>query len=418
MALQLVTDGSKPATEKALRFAYPAGSYKPSGRIVGGGGMKAAVNPASPANGLLYEPSAPSDGATNIALEMSVRLAPDFDCRKGGKLHGLYGGDHTSGGEFPNGTNGWSIRFHFRQGCWMEVYAYLPLGRANPCNAPPLQGGPDNEEGGDDSPGAACFACSCVPQTVGVAAPSPGSPAGSFHAESCTTGSGVSLGRASFRLVPGQWQTLLLHVVLNSVADDGSVIGDGSVTLYSDGQLALHQPSLVFRTTRQLAVDGLYLNTFFGGGDGSYATPVATWSEVAAISLWAGIPQPKAPYYSAAATAGGPPGTAGGDSASKNKRALSTTALALIIVGGIASLPCAFAAGFAAVTALSARAARNNLEDRGKDTEGEPPSPASREAARASRFPQQAMAPSLAQLPTAQGGPGRDDLGWPRRGMV
>lgn len=109
-----VSDADLP--QRALRVHYPAGSVSPSAtREYGtpGGGMQ------------VYLPGV--EGARDEAyLRYWVSFPPDFDFVKGGKLPGLWGGSEVSGGEEPDGTNGFSTRLMWRADGAGEVYLYAP----------------------------------------------------------------------------------------------------------------------------------------------------------------------------------------------------------------------------------------------------------------------------------------------------
>ncbi|MBC2607480.1 polysaccharide lyase [Pelagicoccus albus] len=65
----------------------------------------------------------------SLYLRYYVKFEQGFDFRLGGKLPGLMGGADSwsrSGGNQPDGTNGWTLRFMWRQGGELVVYAYLP----------------------------------------------------------------------------------------------------------------------------------------------------------------------------------------------------------------------------------------------------------------------------------------------------
>ena len=62
----------------------------------------------------------------SMYLEYKVRFAEDFDWVLGGKLPGLDGGTGNSGGNKPNGEDGWSVRFMWRGGGEGVAYVYHP----------------------------------------------------------------------------------------------------------------------------------------------------------------------------------------------------------------------------------------------------------------------------------------------------
>lgn len=64
-----------------------------------------------------------------LYLRYYVKFEEGFDFVKGGKLPGLMGGGDSwnrSGGNQPDGTNGWTLRFMWRTGGRIVVYAYVP----------------------------------------------------------------------------------------------------------------------------------------------------------------------------------------------------------------------------------------------------------------------------------------------------
>ena len=64
-----------------------------------------------------------------IYLRYYLKFEEGFDFRLGGKLPGLMGGGNSwsrSGGDQPDGTNGWTTRFMWRRNGQIVVYAYLP----------------------------------------------------------------------------------------------------------------------------------------------------------------------------------------------------------------------------------------------------------------------------------------------------
>jgi len=100
----------------AIRVDFPAGSVSPSASREHGapeGGMQVFLP-------LVGEPL---DAAH---LRYWVRFPADFEFVKGGKLPGLYGGEEVSGGEEPDGTDGFSTRLMWRADGDAEVYLYAP----------------------------------------------------------------------------------------------------------------------------------------------------------------------------------------------------------------------------------------------------------------------------------------------------
>ena len=187
---------------KFLRVKYPRNSYSPNG---------------------VKQDNAPWGGAQFISdigshdslhLRYYVRFDKNFNFVKGGKLPGLCGGTANSGGNIPNGTDGFSTRFMWRSLGGGELYAYMP----------------DSKEWG------------------------------------------TSLGRDNWQFKRGKWQVVEHQLVLNEPGKE-----NGIVRVWIDGELALEEKNLKFRTTGVLKIDGIFFSTFFGGNDNTWATPIDTY---------------------------------------------------------------------------------------------------------------------------------------------
>lgn len=61
-----------------------------------------------------------------MRLSYAVRFSSNFNFVLGGKLPGLYGGIGNTGGNIPDGTDGFSTRYMWGRNGVGEVYAYLP----------------------------------------------------------------------------------------------------------------------------------------------------------------------------------------------------------------------------------------------------------------------------------------------------
>jgi hypothetical protein len=213
----LVEDPSAPGGT-LLRASYPEGSAS-RGTDGPDGGLQAYLELPAPVDVL--------------DLSYQVRFPEGFDFVKGGKLPGLYGGTENSGGDIPDGTDGFSTRYMWRTGGEGEVYAYLP----------------SSEE----------------------------------H--------GTSLGRGCWTFTPGDWTALHQRVQLNTPGT-----ADGRITVWQDDRLVLDRGGLEFRSTDQLRIDGVFFSTFFGGGDSSWASPADQHADFAGFALTEGsAPPPGAP---------------------------------------------------------------------------------------------------------------------------
>jgi hypothetical protein len=106
---------------------YPKGSSSPA----------SSEKYGSPEGGMQTYLTVDGQGQDEAYLRYWVRFPTDFEFVRGGKLPGLFGGTKVSGGEHPDGTNGFSTRLMWRSGGAGEVYLYAPhesgtsLGRGN-----------------------------------------------------------------------------------------------------------------------------------------------------------------------------------------------------------------------------------------------------------------------------------------------
>jgi hypothetical protein len=188
----------------------------------GSASSRAAAEEGTPDGGVQAYLRLPSGSLDQARLRYYVRFQPGFDFVKGGKLPGLYGGTVTAGRHIPDGTNGFSTRYMWRKGGAGEVYAYLPGSVSH----------------------------------------------------------GTSLGRNSWQFKPGQWTPIEQEVRLNNPGQ-----ADGSITVWVNGAQVFQQSGMVYRTTRNLKIDGLFFSTFFGGGDSSWASPSDQYADFADFSV-------------------------------------------------------------------------------------------------------------------------------------
>lgn len=163
----------------------------------------------------------------SLKLSYYVRFPKGFDPVKGGKLPGLYGGIPKSGGKIPDGTDGWSTRYMWDEKGGAFVYAYLPTSR--------------------------------------------------------NYGSKFSGDKEKWKLDYGQWNKMEQQITLNSPGQS-----NGRIQAWLDGDKVLDASGVKFRTVDRLKIDGIFFSTFFGGGDGSYATPRDQYVDFANFSVAAG----------------------------------------------------------------------------------------------------------------------------------
>lgn len=197
---------------RVLRATYPQGSASPT----------VARNTSSPLGGGQFYADLEITPRDSLHLRYYVRFALGFDFVKGGKLPGLFGGSVGTGGQIPDGTNGFTTRFMFRKDGDGEVYAYFPSSVKH----------------------------------------------------------GTSLGRGNWRFQPGKWHLIEQEVNLNTPDKK-----DGSIRVWFEGKLVLDQKNLVFRTVPTLKIEGILFSTFFGGNDPSWATPVTTYVDFANFAV-------------------------------------------------------------------------------------------------------------------------------------
>lgn len=150
-----------------------------------------------------------------------IKFKADFDFVKGGKLAGLAGGPHSGAGE-KDGTDGFSARLHWKyrdkdrrlcKGC-IDQYVYHP-----------------------DQP--------------------------TSYGESQYWDDGI-MGQITAE--PGEWHHFEVRVKINTPGKN-----DGIIQGWYDGVLATERTNYRFRDVNTFAIDTFRFQTFFGGGDSSYA---------------------------------------------------------------------------------------------------------------------------------------------------
>lgn len=209
--LQVVTDPTGKF-KHFLRVSYPAGSASPA----------ATRNQDAPVGGGQFYADLSLPPREALRLSYYIRFSDNFDFVKGGKLPGLFGGTVTSGGNIPDGTNGFSTRFMWRREGAGEVYAYLPSSKDY----------------------------------------------------------GTSFGKDNWRFQPGVWHHIEQQVTLNQPQSS-----NGSIQVWLDGRQVLNQNDLLFRTSDRLQIEGIFFSTFFGGNDISWATPQDVYADFAGFSV-------------------------------------------------------------------------------------------------------------------------------------
>jgi hypothetical protein len=158
-------------------------------------------------------------------MSYTLRFSKDFDFVKGGKLPGLCGGpENVSGGRPANGQNGFSARLMWRRDGHGEAYVYHK-----------------NQKGdyGDS-----------------FAFPS------------------------DFRFPTDTPVKVRLAVRMNTPAKR-----DGALRVWIDEKVLVEQSDMEWRSVDSFGVDGLYFETFHGGGDKSWAPTKPCWVEFAELRV-------------------------------------------------------------------------------------------------------------------------------------
>jgi len=112
---QIVGDGFQNG--KSLRINYPEGGLGPGQT---GGQFPIVFNDIKGIKEGYYQ---------ELYFRYYLKFEEGFDFNKGGKLPGLMGGGDSwsrSGGNQPDGTNGWTLRFMWRAHGEIVIYAYVP----------------------------------------------------------------------------------------------------------------------------------------------------------------------------------------------------------------------------------------------------------------------------------------------------
>eukprot|EP00121_Abeoforma_whisleri_P016594 Awhi_evm1s15219 len=181
-----------------------------------------------------------NDMSSNEAvLTYYMRFSKDFDFKKGGKIPGLHGGSmECSGGRKATGTNCWSARLMWRAEGNIETYFYTPIANAtdNFCqNCGRLSGGYKLYN-----------TCSEIVESTK-----------SYCSFAKTT---------TYKLVPDKWIYVEQRVKLNTPGKT-----NGVYQLKVDGVQRGYSDEVVYRTTSDLGIGGLFFSTFFGGATQDWA---------------------------------------------------------------------------------------------------------------------------------------------------
>ncbi len=189
--------------DKTIRVHYPAGEFGPAGT-----GAQFPIT--------FERMTLPETGFDSLYLRYYLQFEEGFDFRLGGKLPGLIGGDESwgvSGGNHPDGTNGWTLRLMWRENGMAVVYAYLPPG--------------EYQQG--------------------------------------SWGLDIALNK---QFKPGTWHCIEQFVCINDIGRE-----NGALRVWFDNELVLDLDDVVYRTVENSAgkVGGCYFSTFHGGSGAQWA---------------------------------------------------------------------------------------------------------------------------------------------------
>lgn len=169
----------------------------------------------------------------SACFSYEVYFPHGFPWTKGGKLPGLYIGDWGANGG-NHIENGYSARFMWRSNGTAEVYLYIPKGQH-----------PEYYFG--------------IIKNYDY---------------------GESMWRGSFNLLAGSWNTLRMCIKLNTAAK----VRDG-ILMASVNNVTMTYNKLVWTMDPAMPINGLMMNTFFGGNDPSWAPQKDTYTKFRGFSV-------------------------------------------------------------------------------------------------------------------------------------
>jgi hypothetical protein len=171
------------------------------------------------------------EGHEDVTVEYRVKFGDGFDFVRGGKLPGLAGGAANTGGNIPNGTDGFSARMHWRT-AGSEGSRLTP----NVANIAQYIYHPDANQGDD------------------------------FNWDDGPTGKWE-------RFAAGKWYHLKHRIKMNTPGKNGQPgLNDGIIQAWLDEKMALNRTGVRFRDIGSLKIDALYFSTFFGGSGSRWNT--------------------------------------------------------------------------------------------------------------------------------------------------
>ena len=161
-----------------------------------------------------------------------VQFPDSFVFRHGGKMHGLTGGKGNTGGNKPNGHDGWSCRLHWGPDDLIKLYIYHK----------------DQQRKWGDT-----FYLTQNPEIIRIDI---SKPITRHHAR-------------EIRIERGKWHHIMIRVKVNAAG-----FRNGLAQAWYDGKLVMDIRGFEFRDETcqgdELLIEGVYFSTFFGGRGDEY----------------------------------------------------------------------------------------------------------------------------------------------------
>lgn len=204
-----------PDGSKAMRVKYPVGRV---GSAQTGTQFPMVFDKMNGINNGFYK---------EVYLRYYVKFENGFTFVKGGKLPGLMGGGKSwqrSGGDQPNGSNGWTLRMMWRENGKIILYAYVPPS--------------DNGKWGGT-----------------------------------TWGQNIE---CNFSAVPGKWHAIEQYVNVGTPNRD-----NGKVRIWIDGVQRVNINDMRFWDVENNngRIGGIYFSTFHGGSGSSWAPTKTSYAQ-------------------------------------------------------------------------------------------------------------------------------------------
>jgi hypothetical protein len=191
------------------------------------------------------------DNQDEVYFSYDVYFMPGFQYQLGGKLPSVHGGDAKPNVR-PNGYDFFHIGLMFKQEGRIVFYVYFPDSKEQ------ISG--ETITWGDDENDTDYF----YPSSMVI-----------------EYGSGETV-----YCKPGEWHNFTYRAVLNTVNSTGGGNYDGILEAYFDGKLVTQISHLLFRHTRELGIDCININSFFGGSTDEWRNPIAEWLRLDNVMLY------------------------------------------------------------------------------------------------------------------------------------